>query len=191
MPVQNIFGVPIVILSTIDYIDIDLVEQVAVQHQSNVTENPTETGRNVTDHIVNLPVVINMAGRFVDAPFAVGGVDVGFNPAQGFAAAANSGLAGGLSIQQWNALEDLRASRRPFDVVIQQGVYLNMVFRNLTGPRAKGDGTSQRFEAEMVQIVTTNVALLSAENIVSDDVGHTAGQEVDMGAQSTSTWAGA
>ncbi len=181
MPTQNVFGVPVVILSKIDVISIDLVEQVTVQYQSLVTQNPTETGRNVSDHIVNLPVTINLAGRFVDAPFATGGIDVGFNALAGFAAAVNSGLAGGLSVQQWNALENLREARTLFDVVIQQGVYEGLAIKSLSAPRTKGDGTSMRFQCEMIQVITTAVNALTAESVASPDVSHTAGLDVDFG----------
>lgn len=187
MPIQNLLGVPIVILSTLDDINIDLMEQVNVQHQSTITQNPTETGRNVTDHIVNLPVVITMAGRFVDTPFATG--VQAFNPLQPFISAFE-GFGGGVSIQQWETLENLRGSRRLFDVVIQQGVYEDMAFRSLSAPRTKGDGTSQRFQAEMIQVVTTGVNALSIEGITSPDVAHSSGSDSNVGPQSTSPFFG-
>ena len=190
MPTQNLFGVPIVILSKVGNISIDLVEQVTIQHPSLVTENPTETGGNVSDHIVNLPTTISLAGRFVDAPFSVGGLDLGFNPLAGFAAAVNSGLTGGLSVQQWNNLENLRKSRALFDVVFQQGTYLDMAFRSLSGPRTKGDGTSQRFQAELQQVIVTGVNSLTAAFLSSEDVEHTTDESVDAGSQPTPEWGG-
>lgn len=196
MPIQNLLGVPIVILSQIDVIDIDLVEQVTVQHESLVTQNPTETGRNITDHIVNLPVVISMTGRFVDTPFPTGLTS--FIPGSGFLAAVSSGLAGGLSLQQWNALENLRAARATFDVVIQQGVYPDMAIRSLSAPRAKGDGTSQRFQVEMIQVVTTAVNEIATFAAVSggstsnvdSSVAHTAPKSVVTGAKASIVWTG-
>ncbi len=187
MPIQNLLGVPVVILSTIDDIDIDLMEQVTVQHQSTITQNPTETGLNVSDHIVNLPVVISMMGRFVDTPFATGIQQ--FNPIQPFSQAF-AGFGGGVSIEQWQKLEDLRASRRLFDVSIQQGVYFDMAFRSLSAPRSKGDGTSQKFQAELIQVVTTGVNALATEGISSPDVEASVGPDTNVGPQGTKGFLG-
>lgn len=187
MPIKNLLGVPVVILSTLDDdIDIDMMEEVTVQHQSLVTQNPTETGQNVSDNIVNLPVVISMVGRFVDTPFATG--LQAFNPLASFASIAK-GIGGGVSIQQWEALERLRASRRLFDIVIQQGVYIDMAFRSLSAPRTKGDGTSQKFQAEMVQVVTAGVNLLEA-NILAAGVVTSGTPTSNVGPQGTTPFSG-
>ena len=188
MPTQNLFGVPIVVLSKISSIEIDLVEQVTVQRESLITQNPTEIGRNISDHIVKLPTVISLAGRFVDSPL---GPSSDFNPLEGFAIVANEGLIGGLSVQQWNKLEELREGSTLFDVVIQQGVYTDMAIRSLSAPRTKGDGTSQRFQIEMLQVVTTEIsALTAAAPETSADVAPTAPAVVDAGPQSTPLWTG-
>lgn len=187
MPIKNLVGVNVVLLSTINDIELDAVEQVSVQEESLVSRNPTETGRNVSDHVVNLPVVINLSGRFVDTPI-VGGA---FSAASTFVDSVAAGLSDSLSVQRWKELEDLRNSKQLFTVVIQQGVFENMVFRSLTSPRGKGDGTSLRFQAEMIELFTTDVLPLAEGGAaVSEDVEHTAPDSVGVGAQSSSEWAG-
>ncbi len=185
MPLINTFGVPIVLLSSIQDIFIDVVEQVTVRYENLVSSNPTEVGLNVSDNIVNLPVVISIAGRFVDAPFAVDGQDIGFNALQAFSTAQATGLEGGLSVQQWDALVQLRDSKELFDVVIQHGVFHGLAFSSLTGPRGKGDGTSMRFQAEMRQLLITGIAPTVAGNN-ADDVAYSADGAENIGPQPTS-----
>ena len=187
MPIKNFGGTNVILLSTINDIELDAVEQVSVQKEALVTRNPTETGKNVSDHIVNLPVVINLSGRFVDTPFG----DSVFSPASTFVESVVAGLSDGLSVQRWRELEDLRASKITFTVVIQQGVYENMVFRSLTSPRGKGDGTSLRFQAELIELFTTDVLpAVVGGAAVSADVDHTAPFPVSVGVHSASVWKG-
>ena len=152
MPTINLFGVPVVLLSQIGDIFIDALEEVTITEESLVTKHPVETGSNISDHVVNLPVTITMSGRFADAPLSTGGVSF-FNPLQAVSTLASSGLTAGLSVTRWGELEQLRARRTLFDVTIQQGLYQNMVFKTLVSPRGKGDGTSLRFRVDLQQIV--------------------------------------
>ncbi len=184
MPTSTFFGVPIVTLSKIHNVFIDAVEEVTVTHDTMVTRHPTETGRNVSDHVVNLPVSIRMSGRFSDAPLSTGGISV-FNPFQAITTAIASGLTGGLSVSNWVKLEELRRSKIPFDVVIQQGVYLNMVLKSLTSPRGKGDGRSLRFQAEMLEIVTVEESPLGTSSNYADDTRHTGPESNNLGVQPT------
>jgi len=183
MPSKNFLGVPVVFLSSLGDIDIHLLEQVTITHESLVSKNPTETGVNITDHLVNLPAVIQMSGRFVDAPLSTGGVDLP-NPFQSFATALTQleNVTEALSIRQWNALENLRESKTEFDVVVQQGTYENMVFRSLSAPRAKGDGGSIRFQAELQQILVTGTIPLLGGG-AADDVAHSSDALDDLGQQ--------
>ncbi len=183
MPTKNTFGVPVVVLSTIKDIEIHMVDQVSVQRDSLVTKNPTETGLNVSDHIVNLPTVISISGRFVDSPF--NGI---LGPAATFASSLADGLADGLSVQKWKELEDLRNSKILSTVVIQQGVFVNMAIRSLRSPRTKGDGTSLRFEIEMVELFLST--LTNDPSSVLDDVAHTADPTAGLGSLSGNVWTG-
>ena len=185
MPTKNTFGVPVVFLSTINDIEIHLVDQVTVQRDSLITKNPTESGLNVSDHIVNLPTVITLSGRFVDSPFG----DSIFTPATTFAGAVTGGLEDGLSVQKWQELEALRQSKETFTVVIQQGVFFNMAMRSLRSPRTKGDGTSLRFEIEVVELILSTVT--PSGLAVADDVDHTAGEVSGLGPQPANVWVGA
>ena len=184
MPAFRIFGAPVVVLSEIGDIKIDAVSQVTVRHDSMVTQNPIEDGTNVTDHIVNLPAVIEIQGRFSDSPMDLFGLSLGFNPLAGLSSAIQSGLGffPSQSVAAWQALEELRKTKKTFAVNIQQGVYEGMVFEELEAPRDNQDGRSMRFQAVMRQIVTANLltGILTAGG-VSPDVADSAPAEVAQG----------
>lgn len=166
MPTVNLFGIPVVLLSQLGSIYIDSMDEVTVILSSTVTKNPTEAGVNITDHIVNLPTVIRMAGRFVDAPLTVGGISI-YNPANPLSALTEraTGLEGGLSIQKIQEMAALREAKTLVDVSIQQGVYANMAFEVIEAPRQKGDGTSQRFRATLTEIITTELLAADATDL--------------------------
>lgn len=177
MPTKKLLGVSVIILSKVDDIELDSVDEVTVTHDSLITKNPTETGLNITDNIVNLPTVITLSGRFVDSPFSTFP-----NPLEA-ASAVLTALSGGdkaRSIEKWNELETLRESKTVFAVAIQQDIYDNITIKRLVGPRSKGDGTSQRFQIELHQLLTVESAKFvraavasSVENsaLPFDDIG--------------------
>lgn len=178
MPTLNLSGFPLVVLSSIGDYSIDITDEISVTHNSIVTKHPTETGRNVTDHIVNLPVEIRISGRFVDSPFiGLAGI---FNPAQSLNTALATGAIGGRAMQQWLFLEDLRNSKVPFDVFIQHRKYINMVFKTLTGPRSVGDGGSMRFSADLQEIITTDTTSLSTSTAATS-VSHSSSNPYGLG----------
>lgn len=191
MPTTSFFGVPVVMLSSLESagatIYADMVNEVEVTEESMVTKHPTEVGLNVTDHVVNLPVVIRMSGRFLDSPLTTpggGGLAV-FNPLQSIASLVESGGTRGRAVEQWAALEDLRLRKEPFSVHIQQGDYESMVIASLKSPRGRGDGSSLRFQLEMHQIITT-ILEGAGGTPVDESVEHTAGGVQGLGEQPTS-----
>jgi len=182
MPSVNFFGVPVVILSKVDNIDLDVATQVTVTEQSLVTKNPTENGANITDHVVNQPTTISIRGRFTDTPLATGSMSFP-NPAAGILARVSSGKLAGLSVRKWNSLEVLKRKRVPFIVSIQHGIYENMIIEHLTGPRDPGDGSSMKFQLDMVQIQMVDLLSLLA-NSSSADTEHTSRNPGSLGNQS-------
>lgn len=192
MPTVNYFGVPVTLLSSLQddngrvAVTFDMVDQVDVVEESVITRHPIESGSNVTDHVLNLPVKIAISGRFVDSPLSVGGATF-FNPVAAITSAVQSGLKGGLSVQKWNTLEILRRNKVPLLLSIQQGAYPNMFIESLTAPRMKGDGTSMRFRIELQEVVTTQLIGILAGNARAD-VDPTASPIQDLGNVSPSAF---
>lgn len=185
MPTIALQGVQVVLLSKIGDVELDLVDEVTVTHENLVTKNPTESGKNVSDNVVRLPVHITLSGRFVDTPLSSGGASFA-NPAQSITSALETGLLGRRSVTQWEALVKLRDGGQRFTVVVQQGSYANMVFRSLTAPRGKGDGGSMRFRAELEQLFIADESLFQgAATQVDESVEHTAPPSSNLGSQPT------
>lgn len=201
MPSHSVLGVPVVVLSKIGTIELDMVDEVTITQDNLVTQHPTESGAALSDHIVVLPVSIRLSGRFVDTPLP-GAISINtltaFAPqasvvsagvaAAGLIADALSGDVKGRSVKMWHALEQMRKRKELVTVNVQQNTYPNMAIKNLTGPRSVGDGGSQRFQIELLEIVTAFTLLSSAELVVDDVVGHSAGSVQDQGVQSTTAF---
>jgi hypothetical protein len=195
MPTFQSLGVPIVLLSSIGDVFIDLMEEVSVTLNSRVSEHPSETGHNMSDNIVNLPAQISMSGRFVDNALPVAGNLLSFvDPAVG-ALTSVAALAVAVatvgqptrSAQLWEDLQQLRNRKERITVVIQQGAYENMVVKSLIGPRSPGDGGSQRFRIELAEIVTTFTFIANDQEALASDFAHTGGPVNDLGVQGTPT----
>lgn len=181
MPIQKILGASVIVLSSVGNIELDLVDEVTVNEEVLVTKNPTETGVNITDHVVNMPVAITLSGRFVDNPI----VSVFFDPVGALAGIGSFASTEGRSVSKWHDLEELKRRKERVEVVIQQNTYENMVIQRLSGPRGKGDGTSQRFRIEMVEIITTVNQLTSDQAALADEFAHSGAAFEKRGVQPT------
>lgn len=197
MPITQYAGVSVVMLSSIDDVEIDMVAEVTVTEENLVTQHPTESGAALSDHIVVLPVSIRLVGRFVDflLPEVVGlGALTAFSPAAGIigaAAAVGTALATvdearGRSQTMWLRLEQMRASKALMTVNIQQGTYTNMAIKTISAPRSPGDGGSQRFQIDLLEIVTAFTLLATDEEAIADEYAHSAKKFQDQGVKSAS-----
>ncbi len=202
MPVHQYAGVPVVILSGLQdglgasIIQFDSVSEVTVTEENLVTQHPTESGAALSDHIVLLPTSIRLSGRFVDFPLP----DLGLNLLTTFSPAANVILAAesigtaleesnliGRSIRMWQNLKQIRARKELVVVNVQQGTYLNMAIKTLVAPRQAGDGGSQRFQLDLLEVVTS-FTLLTDQQALGDEFAHSAGPVRDQGIKSLLPW---
>lgn len=164
------FGLPTAILTDVGGIEIDAVTSENHRYNSLVTANPIEDGSNVSDHIVNLPVILEMEGRLTDTPFgflqslvaaaAVGALTTGLTGAQaaaGLTQAAASALLGesrpGISKTKFKLLVALQVARDTIKIVTGLQTYENMVVESLSAPRSSQDGKSIRFTATFKEIL--------------------------------------
>lgn len=197
MPTYQYIGVPVVVLTKVGTIELDMVDDVTVTEENLVTRHPVESGTSLSDNIVVLPTSIRLSGRFVDSPLVQLGLatTAAFNPTASIAAAAVGVAAGvasllagevrGRSITMWRALEQLRKRKELVTVNVQQGSYLNMAIKNIVAPRAPGDGGSQRFQIELLEIITAFTLLSPDAIVVDDDIEHSAAPQNDLGTQSS------
>lgn len=178
------FGLPVALLTNVGGVEIDAAISENHRYNSLVTANPIEDGSVISDHIVNLPITLDMEGRLTDTPF-------GFLPA--LAAGAATGIlttglpAGvtaltatvaaallsetrpGLSKTKFKLLVALQTTRETIDIVTGLQTYSNMAIESLSAPRAAGDGKSIRFNATFKEIlVAGDNSESNRERVVGD-----------------------
>ncbi len=170
MSLLDTFGLPTAFLTDVGGVEVDAVISENHRYNSLVTANPIENGSIVSDHVVNLPIILEMEGRFTDTPFgflstliassAVGALTTGLGAAQataGLTQAAAAALLGesrpGVSKTKFNLLVALATSRSKIVIVTGLQTYRNMVVESLSAPRAGRDGRSIRFNATFKELL--------------------------------------
>ena len=186
MPAADYFGLPTTILSRIGVVHIDAVIEETHVFENLVTEHPVEDGSPRSDHIVNLPVKIEMEGRITDTPstssssFVTGaaGLVAGALGVPPVAVALGTSL---LNIRQpgrgkaaYQELVSLYQSRNTFSVLTGLNEYVNMTFLSLSFPRNKSDGRSVRFKASLQEIIVVGAEAASNAERISIEVENTA-----------------
>ena len=195
MPAPDIFGLPTVNLSILGVVQVDAVITERHRFENLVTEHPVEDGSPRTDHIVNLPVKLEMDGRITDTPSDLGlslvsgaagliGSQIGLDPA---AVALGSSLINaklpGRAKSAYQELVSLYQRRTVFDVVTGLNVYQNMTFVSLIFPRARQDGRSVRFEAILQELIVVGTDPSSNAERIANEVENTAVEPLDVGFQ--------
>ena len=102
-------------LAQIGEIQIDVVRGEVHDFPSDITQNPVEDGTVFSDHVVLLPVVIELEGRVSEASLTVFGI-----------------REQNRHIDAFQGLVELQRRREPFTVVTGIQVYENMMFTSLT-----------------------------------------------------------
>lgn len=193
MPAPDYFGLPTTILSRIGVVHVDAVIQEVHRFTNLVTEHPVEDGSPRTDHIVNLPVKLEMEGRITDTPSTfseslitgaaglIGG-ELGVPPVLVVLAQSLANLKlPGRAKAAYQELVSLYQSRNTFSVLTGVNEYVNMVFSSLEFPRQKEDGRSIRFKASMTEILVIGVEANTNAERVAIDVAHTAVLPINRG----------
>lgn len=186
MPAPDIYGLPTTILSRVGVVDVDAVLTEKHRFDNLVTQHPIEDGSPVTDHIVNLPVTLDMEGRITDTPLSILasigsgatgliGSDLGVDPAVLAAGTAVLGASlPGRAKLAYQELVALYVSRETFTVISGINEYLNMTFESLEFPRAAQDGRSLRFRASLRELIIVGVDRQSNAALVALELQNTA-----------------
>ena len=154
------------------------------EYGSMVTEFPVEKGGNVSDHIINNPVILNMNGFITNSPVRIFG-----------------GIVDNLTSQRvpipnrvqsaFTLLTDMRDIKELFTVVTGLKVYRNMFFKSLVFPRNSGTGDTLRFTAILTRVTKAASKKIERQNL---DPGTTeakkntkdlGAEKVDRGGQTT------
>lgn len=146
-------------------------------HNANVTQNPVETGANISDNITILPVSLSITGFITDTPVKI---------LQGLRD-SDSG-SGSFSSTAHEDLLFLFNSKTPFKVVTGLETYENMVLTGLTFPRDPKTGKSITFQCQLTEIIfaTFEDEALDNENVSDDlETKDQTGGDTEKGKQNT------
>lgn len=128
----------------IDGYNLDVIVTEGTTYNSDITDNEVESGQNITDHIRNLPVMLNVEGIVSDVPIepiaTVRGV--GTNPPADALVFFK---------QIWSA-------RQPIEIITNFETYSSMVMQSLDITRDSTTGEALRFNAQFKQIRTVTNA---------------------------------
>jgi len=154
---RGIFGNILIIRAEIGSIQIDASLSEDHIYRAMITDNPVEDGTVFSDHVVLLPVVLEMECRISDATQSI----------------AQFRGSGG-SIAAFQELVALQKRRELFTVTTGINVYQNMMFEELSVPREALDGRSIRFNATLREILVVGEDVSTNRDRIADDVKHTA-----------------
>ena len=150
-------------------LDIEMDASLNEDHRFDtiVTRNPVEDGSLYTDHVVLLPITLELSCRVSDASLSY------FTPA----------ITGkeGRSSQAYYKLVELQRDREPFDVITGINVYENMLIESLSVPRSSKDGHSLKFNMVLTELPIIGDDVDSNRDLIAEDVIHTALGTVNLG----------
>lgn len=108
---------------------------------ATITSSPVETGKKISDNIVNDPDSVTMEGFVTNSPVKVlGGLLDGNVDSQDRVQTA------------YDTLCSLRANKTLITAVTSLKIYKNMAFKTLTTPKTPQTGDAIHFTAELVKI---------------------------------------
>lgn len=140
----DVFG--LLVRKKIGFLELDAVISETINLNNTVTSAPIETGENVTDHVYNEPLELNMECVISDSDI-VRSISLQANPVA--------------RIQAYESLVDMWKAKSPVDVVAGYEVYSNMLITSISIPRANDDGDSIRFNVSFIQANILDSVFLS------------------------------
>jgi len=127
----------------IDIIAIDAVLTENVSYKSTVTDEPVETGEDISDNIVIHPYTVSIKGVITDSPYDEWGNVLKANLGEGLSRSKSS----------YEALLDLYYKRIVFNVVSGFDIYTDVAFTDFTINRDSTSGKAIDFDAEFKHII--------------------------------------
>ena len=144
----------------IDGFPIDCAVSVEVVRDSVITSHPVEAGADVTDHVRNNPITVNLDCLISNTPMA-----------------EIASLRDGIPSEEGRAkLLAIRAAREPVSIELIDETLDSMVLQNLTTPKTVQTGDALSFRATFVEVVLqtnqrTTVPVLVPRSSKKRDLG--------------------
>ena len=127
-------------------LQIDIVSSEVIELPSETTDNPIESGSEVTDHIINRPIMLRMICQ-------IGGSTLlNFTDRK---------------LEGYEALKKLRDDKQPVTVVSGLETFSNMLINNITIDRNLQNATVLQFQIEFKQAKIVSSQRVDVSNNVS------------------------
>lgn len=160
--------------TTSDYVLIDIVTGEVHEFKSLITTNPIEDGSVVSDHQTLQPLTITMQGFFTDTPISKN------NPFATYLEAYE-----GRARDMFDSLMAIRDRKTKFTLITGIKAYPNLLFEELSAPRASGKGQRVDFSAKITQVLITNANSSLKYKNVAEDVEHSTAGLISLGTVAT------
>ena len=139
---SSFFGVN----KAIQDLEIDIVSSEVIELPSETTDNPIESGSEITDHIINKPILLRMVCQ-------IGG--------------SNLTNWTDRKIEGYEALKKLRDDKQPVTVVSGLETFTNMLINNISIDRNLQNATVLQFQIEFKQAKIVSSQRVDVSNNVS------------------------
>lgn len=126
----------------IESVVVDAILSETTSYKNTVTDEPVETGEDISDNIVLMPYTVSIKGIITDTPYS--------EPLNLLQIAFNSGES--RSKSSYEALLELRNNKTVFNVVSGFDIYTDMVFTEFTINRDSLSGKAIDFTGEFKHI---------------------------------------
>lgn len=154
-------------------LNVQLLTSESHEMMNTITENPVESGSNVTDHVQKNPRKYMISGFFSDAAVNIFDLNVFFNSRMS---------------QAWAYMEALWESANPITIRTKFTTLENMILESLSVPRDKGTGNAFVFNATFkeIRVVDTEAVAAAVPQKVTPNVPQ-ASANINQGKQAGQT----
>lgn len=158
-----------IVASNLQEIQIDVTESTNHEFTSTITQNPVESGSNVSDNVVTNNRKMAMSGAIVNNPFFdfsySGLLDV-FDRLTNAETRSQSGF---------DVLKDLWESKTPFRIDADRDSYDPVLITSFSavGSAANGDALRFSMTVEEIKIVSSNIVLVPKSQVIAAAQGAT------------------
>lgn len=140
---SSFFGVN----KAIQDLQIDIVSSEVIELPSETTDNPIESGSEITDHIINKPILLRMVCQ-------IGG--------------SNLTNWTDRKIEGYEALKKLRDDKQPVTVVSGLETFSNMLINNISIDRNLQNATVLQFQIEFKQAIIVSSERVNISTNISE-----------------------
>lgn len=142
----QLFSYFVGVTKQIQDLQIDIVSSEVIELPSETTDNPIESGSEVTDHIINKPILLRMVCQ------------IGGSTLLNFA---------DRKLEGYEALKKLRDDRQPVTVVSGLETFSNMLINNISIDRNLQNASVLQFQIEFKQAKIVSSQRVDVSNNVS------------------------